>query len=112
VGADRLTERVLDMVDDAFGRGLAAGEVIDSIDFTITMLPTPAGMQLVGLLYICVKGPLLGTVLSNTDVITDLGMLSSQEFVDDRVRVGLESIRTQKAQLLSAGNGHAQGVPA
>lgn len=104
--ADRLSDLVLDMVDDALARTLALGEAVHCVEFQLAMMPSPQGMQMVGMLYVSLKGPVLGQTLGNTDLIPDLGFLSSQQFIDARVRACLEAIRAQKSQLLAVGNGH------
>lgn len=96
----RLRERTLEMVEDALVRTLAFGETVDAIDFALTVAPTPQGMAIVGMLHVSLKGPVLGTTLGNVDMCPDLGALSSQEFIDDRVRICLEAVRQQRAQQL------------
>lgn len=100
-----LRERTLEMVDDALTRILAFGDIIDYAEFTLTLFPGPQGMVPVGMLSIALKGPVLGSTIANNDLWTDLSLLNSQEFVDDRVRVCLGTIRSQRSEMLAAGNG-------
>lgn len=101
-----LRERTLAMVDDALERILAFGEIVDCTEFQLVLMPGPQGLTFVGMIHVSLKGPVLGTTIGNFDLVTDLGLLTSQEFIDDRVRTSLESIRTQKAQTLAPTNGH------
>lgn len=102
---DWLRERTLEMVEDGLERGLKGTETIDSIDFYLAIIQTAVGPQLQGLLFISARGTLVGTVVSNTDVIADLGALRNQDFVDARVRVCIAEIGRQKAALLAQANG-------
>lgn len=98
---DRLSDQVCDKIEDALVRMLAFGEQVDSIDFTLAALPTPDGLMAVGILWVALKGPVLGTVLSNVDVIVDLSLTSTKEGIDASVRTSLESIRSRKAAILA-----------
>lgn len=102
---DRLTQRTVGMVDDAVTRSLSFGEVVDVIEVAMVVLPTPQGMSIGALIYVALKGPVIGTTLGNIDLVTDLGLLSSQKFVDDRVRACLEAIRAQRAEIVASANG-------
>lgn len=102
----RLTERALEMVDAAVSRSVAFDEVVDAIDVSLTIFPTPdGGVGFGALIYIALKGPVIGTTLGNIDLVTDVGLLSSQKFLDDRVRVAFETLRAQRAGVLASANG-------
>lgn len=101
-----LRERTLEMVDDALGRCLAVNEIVDCTEFALALMPGPQGFVIVGILHVALKGPVLGTTIGNFDVLGDFGPISSQAFIDARVRACLESIRAQKAQILAGANGH------
>ncbi len=98
--ADRLTDKVLDKVEAALTRMLALGEVVDSIDFQLSAMPTQNGVTIIGLVYISLKGPVFGQSMSNIDAIFDLTVLSSQAAIDTSVRASLDSIRARKSQVL------------
>lgn len=110
---DRLSDQVCDKVDDALTRMLAFGEQVDSIEFAMALLPTTNGIMPVGIVYVGIKGPVLGTVLFNADVVLDLSLLASQDQVDGCVRQSLDQIRSRKAAILANSNGHfdAGGPP-
>lgn len=103
---DRLSDQVCDKVTDALMRMLAFGEQVESIEFSLTVVPTPNGLVPVGVVYVAVKGPLLGSVLQNTDVVLDLSVLATQQGIDVSVRQSLDAIRSQKAAILAQANGH------
>lgn len=94
------------MVNDALARGLAFGEIIDATDFSIAVHPTQQGPQMVGVLYLSVKGPVLGTTIDTCQIILNVAALKSQAVVDEQVRVALEAIRATKSQVLASSNGH------
>lgn len=101
-----LRERTLEMVGDALTRCLGYGEELDCYDFGLVMLMGTQGPFLGGVIHISLKGVLVGTTMGNTDVIPDVGALSSQQFIDGSVRGSLEAIRKRRAALLVEANGH------
>lgn len=102
-----LRERTLEMMEDALGRCLAFREVVDTIDFSVMILPTPTGPMLGAVLFVSLKGPLLGKTTGNADICADVGLLADQAYIDATVRNCLESIRVTTAQIVSQGNGNA-----
>lgn len=106
---ERLSDQVCEKVADALTRMLAFGELVESIEFSLTVVPTPNGLIPVGVVYVALKGPLVGSVLQNTDVVLDLSVLASQQGIDQSVRQSLDSIRAQKAAILAGVNGHLGG---
>lgn len=103
----RTSDKVLAMVDDALERLTTPDEIVASTDFSFAALPAVTGVIVVGIMHIAIKGVELGTVIENFNIIGDTALLAPQEFIDNCVRTGLESIRTQKAQALALPNGHS-----
>lgn len=103
---DRLRERTLKLMEESLAKQRAFTEVVDCIECTMTMIPTPQGMTLGAMLFVSLKGPLVGRTTGNVDVCPDIGLLTPQG-VDAMVRNCLEAIRKTAAQTLSEANGHA-----